>query len=459
MREVCVPMGAERRAANGKERIGPGAHLAQISHLLGTVKLRSLLEACVLIGAVSAIAPCTAHAEEGPSLVVGRIEATRLGALHGPGVLLAEAPRDAIIEARSAATGLPRPPALTLSAGYRAGVITPGPEVAVTIIQDVALRPLGDARVRSADAMHTAWEADVARARLEAATRAGLAWVGASEAHELVRLRQAALDQAQALASVVHARVDAGVALPHERALADADVGAAKAGVLDAEGMQVEALSELRFALGTEPAAPIEAGGDLYATDDTPIDEAAAIRNAQARHPALLAAGGRARVSAAEVDVASATLGPALGFGASYVREGTGDQVAMGIVSLPIPFIDSARFEAARQKTNARVAQAQVERVRAELARDVRLAIHDREHWRQVRDALRGGALAPTTEAVRLARAQYEAGTHDVTAVLIARQKLVSTQEWLAHAAAEVQRADIRFASASGTLSFASRSK
>ena len=143
-----------------------------------------------------------------------------------------------------------------------------------------------------------------------------------------------------------------------------------------------------------------------------------------------------------------------MGFGASYVREGTGNQVALGIASFPLPFLDPARFEASRQHAAATVASAQVDRTRAELARDRAVAAHEREHWREVRDALRTGTLAPTEEALRLVRAQYEAGSRDVTVVLIARQRLAATRESLAHAAAEVQRADIRFARAVGTLKY-----
>lgn len=433
--------------------------MARFSHSAKSVDVRLLLQTVGLAIAGAFLVVAAAAQESSTPLLVELGDATRLGALRGPGVRVAEAPHDAIIEAQAASFGFLRPPSVTLSAGYRAGALTPGPEVAASVLQDFALRPLGDARARSADAMHLAWKADVTRARLEAAARAALAWAGASETQELVRLRHAALEQAKALAFVVRARVGAGVALPHERALADAEVGAAEAAVLDAEGLQVEALAELRFALGLDPAAAVEAAGDLYVTDDSPIDDVAAVRAAQERHPAVLTAMGRQSVAAAEVEVTSAVLGPTVGIGASYVHEGTGDHVALGIVSFPIPFVDPAAFDAARQRATARVAEAQVERVRAEVARDVRLAIHDRQHWRQVRDALKDGALAPTTEALRLARAQYEAGASDVTPVLIARQKLVSTQEWLAHAAAEVQRADIRFASASGTLSSSMRSR
>ena len=145
-------------------------------------------------------------------------------------------------------------------------------------------------------------------------------------------------------------------------------------------------------------------------------------------------------------------LAPSIGIGASYLREGTGDQIVTGIVSVPLPIVSPGAFEAARQRAYEDTATAMVARARAEVARDVRLALHDREHWREVRDALRSQALQPMREALRLARVQYDVGTHDVSFVLLARQRLVATEEQLARVAAEVQRADIRLGRATGRL-------
>jgi outer membrane protein TolC len=412
-------------------------------------RLRPLL----VLAALIAVSNRVAAQEPSGRVEVDRDDAARIASQRGPGVALAESPRAAIAETGHSAYALPRAPTATVSAGYRGGSFTPGPEIVVTVMQDVSLRSLGGARSAVADALHEVVETDVARARLESATRGALAWVGACEAREIFRLRSEGLAQAQALADTTRKRVDAGAALPYERALAEAELGAARASVLDAEGVEVEALAELRFALGMSPADTVAVRGDLYASDAIAEDARAPI-DGGAPHPAVDLARARARAATEETRLASATLGPTMGFGASYVREGTGNQVALGIVSFPIPFLDPARFESSRQHAAAIVASAQVDRTRAELARDRAVAAHEREHWREVRDALRTGTLAPTEEALRLVRAQYEAGSRDVTVVLIARQRLAATRESLAHAAAEVQRADIRFARAVGTLKY-----
>jgi multidrug resistance efflux pump len=122
------------------------------------------------------------------------------------------------------------------------------------------------------------------------------------------------------------------------------------------------------------------------------------------------------------------------------------------MISLPLPILDPSRFDAARQHANVLNAEAHAVRVRDELARDNALTTHERIHTREVRDTLRTRVLVPLRETVRLARASYQAGTQDATGLLLLRQRLVSAEEQLGHAAAEVKRADVRHALARGTL-------
>ena len=70
---------------------------------------------------------------------VARREALLLGAKRGPGVALAAAPRDAVAMLGKRASALIRPPVLTLGGGYRAGALTPGAELSVSLAQEVPL--------------------------------------------------------------------------------------------------------------------------------------------------------------------------------------------------------------------------------------------------------------------------------------------------------------------------------
>ncbi len=382
-----------------------------------------------------------------------RRDAAALGAERGTAVLVARAPRAGVAETKIAAdaifTLLPR---ATVTAGARHAAVGSGVEIGAAVMQDIHVASVRGARKDVARALGRLVDVDVGRARLDAAARAALAWITMAEAEELVRIRAAGIEQVEGILGAVRARVKSGVGEPSELAMALGELGAARAGVLDAEGMLFEARLELRFAAGLPPGEPIEAAGDLYASDDRAPDEAAALRAAERGHPAVEAARARADLARDETRLTAATLAPVVGVGVAYVREGTGDQVITGLVGVPLPFSSPGRFDTARHRASADVARAELEVAKAELARDVRAALHEREHAREVRDAIRTGAIEPMKEALRIARAQLDAGTREATTVLYARQRLLTTQEQLARAASDVQRADVRLERATGVL-------
>ncbi len=404
---------------------------------------------CFLLAAL-ALTPSRALAE-GRS--IARIDAIRMGAQRGPGVAVAAAPRSASIEASLSSQGFfPRPPSVTMSAGRRAGSFGSGLDYSVTVLQDMSVRGLGGARSDAALSLRRAVDADVQRMRLEAATRAGLAWVTALEAEEFLRLRKEALAQAERIVAAARARVGSGVGQPYELAAAQGDYGAAVAAGLDAEGNLVEALAELRFALALPAADAIDPAGDLYATDEQPLDEAKAIQAAETGHPLVSSAQSRVAVAQQEVRLTHAVLAPGVSVGGVFSREGDGTTIVLGMVGFPLPLLDPTAFESARQRAVVHVAEALVDRARAEVDRDIRLALHERHHMREVREALRVHALPAMQESLRLAQVNYAVGTQDITNVLLARQRLGLAQEQLARAAAGVQRADIKLARATGTL-------
>jgi cobalt-zinc-cadmium efflux system outer membrane protein len=391
-----------------------------------------------------------ANAAQPAPAPIGRAAALRLGAENGPGVMRAGAPRSAAREARAAAGQLTRAPVLTLLGGYRQGQADRGAELGLTVSQEVPLRAVGARRAELAEAWGTFVTEDVRRARLDGATRAALAWVNGLEAAEILKLRRAAEEQARVVVRTSEARFRSGAGMPFDVALARADSAVAHSAVLDAEGAQVEALAELRFSLGLPTTAAVEAQGDLFASEDgeANVSPAAALAN----DPTLGVAQARAQVSRRETALTYAALGPTFTVGASFLREGGGNAIVTGFVGLPLPVVAPAAFDTARQRGLEHAADAEVAQARAEAAKALSLAKHEREHWRDVRAALRGSALQAAHDALRLALAGYEAGTHDVSAVVLARQRVIATEEQLAHVAGAIQRADIRFARLTGTL-------
>lgn len=394
-------------------------------------------------------------------LVVSREEAVRLGARSGPGVTTAHAPLAGLHEARDAAGSLwVLPPQLTLQGGPQLLPASPpsGQQRAdatfgATAMMLFPVRGVGSARRQVADASIEIATQGLRRMRLDAALRSGVAWSSALEVRELHKLRTDALVQAQALADIAKKRIGAGVAQPVELALALGEVGAQRVALLDAEGWMTEAFAELRLATGLDARAHVQVAGELCAKEPSPVaSEDAAWRDALGTSPELPLASAHARLYEHDARLASAVLGPTFGVGASYQRDGAGDHIVQGIVTLPIPLADYGAFDRARIGALAAAARSDMGRVRAELDRDLVIALHEVQHAREVRDTIELSALVPLEDALRLARIHYEAGTQDVTLVLAARQRTLAAREAHARACGDVLRADLRLLRVTGAL-------
>jgi outer membrane protein TolC len=109
-----------------------------------------------------------------------------------------------------------------------------------------------------------------------------------------------------------------------------------------------------------------------------------------------------------------------------------------------LPLVSAGVLDTARARADASVQRAEGRHLRAALERELDLAVHERKHAREVRDALHDGVLGPASEALRQSLAQYEAGSIDTATVLAARRELLAAEERWAEAAADVRRADVR---------------
>jgi outer membrane protein TolC len=400
--------------------------------------------------AVLAAAPGAAVAEAAPEPgAVSLPRAIELGARRAPPVAEASRSLGAASEfARRPGSALPAAPQASVLAGARAPRGLPvGPEVSLTVQQEVSLRALGRARRVAAEWTERAAAGEVDRARLEGAVTAALAWVDLLEAQELLRVRGSAADAATRLAGIADVRARSGVATAVERSLAESEVGAARLAILEAEGRAAEARLDLATSAGLSPSALLTAEGALGAPD-----EMSAPPDAIATHPAVRAADARAMQLAAEASAVRAAAGPNVSVGATMWREGSGDHAAALLLTVPLPFVDPGRHDVARQEVIAAAAAGHSERVRMELEREVRLAAHERAHAREVLAQVRDHVLAPTRRALDAALSAYTLGTSDLGVVLLARRSALGAEERLVMAFADVRRADLRFAALTGAL-------
>jgi outer membrane protein, heavy metal efflux system len=360
--------------------------------------------------------------------------------------------------AREPASSLPALPQLTVLAGARRPYNLPtGPEVVLSVQQELATGKLGEARRRAAEWSARATGSELARVRLEAATMAALAWLALREAQDLAAVRHEARADAVRLLQIAEERVKGGAATAVERSLAEAEVGSARLAELDAEGKETEA----RLALAYATSAPLDSA--LVAAGTAQIPGTAAGEPGEPldvdtrgprteTHPALRAAEAQAERLAHEGTVNRVLLGPMISVGGSVWREGSGDRAAAAVVTVPLPFFDPARYESQRQALAVTSARAYATRLRGELEREARLAAHDQEHSREVVAELRGGVLTPLRRAVETSMIAYRAGTMELGLVLLARRSALGAAERLVSATAEVARADVHAAALSGAL-------
>ena len=337
------------------------------------------------------------------------------------------------------------PPRLELALGPRFlnGSNDARLEASVGAWQDVSLGGLGAARGRLAQAASTEAERRRGLAVIDARAAAALAWVDARLAFELIRIRDASLENARQLEATARARVDAGKALPSELSLAEVIAGRADAELLAAQGKRFVAEANLRWWVGLKPQDPLELAGELEVSD-APFDLPAALRRARGQQPDVRLAAASAERAARAADAVAASGRPFLSLGPSVLHEGTGDWILLGRISVPLPTVNPAGFEAARARADSWVAQAQVAELSAVTGGQIVLAVEEREHTRQLRGRLRDNVVAHAREALSQALARYQAGSEDIGIVLQARREaLLGEEEWAA-AAADVRRADIR---------------
>lgn len=345
--------------------------------------------------------------------------------------------------AHAADQKLSHPPRIEIEVGprFRSDPSRVGVDATLGAWQDFPLGGLGASRRAWASAVGSEADARLDVTKHDVRAEAALTWIEARLARELMRIRKQSHEHALAIAKVVGLRVRAGSTPPSDEATAKALVGAARAEVIDAEGRAFVAETALRHLTGTRGRELVISGP--LETSDRPLKLAPLLMHAGAQ-PDLRAADAVAERAERAADLARSAGKPSLSIGPSVTREATGDWIVLGRASFPLPLVNPGALESARAQAEARGQRAEAQHARATLAREIELGLHERQHARELRDALRGGVIGPAREALRQTLAQYEAGNGDTATVLSARRELLLAEERWAEAAADVRRADVR---------------
>lgn len=345
---------------------------------------------------------------------------------------------------RAADQKLSVPPRVEIEVGprFRSDPSRVGVDATLGLWQDLPLGGLGASRRRWASAVGSEAAARLGVTQHDVRAEAALAWIDVRLAQELGRIRRESLEHALSIARLASARVRAGSVPPSEEATAKALVGRARTDVLDAEGRRFVAETALAHLTGTRGSS-IEVVGPLDPPDQR-LTLPPLLARTRGGQPDVLAADAAAARGERAVEMTRAHGKPSLSIGPSVTREATGDWLVLARASFPLPLVSPAQVETARARAEAAVQRAEALQVRRAVERELELALHERQHAREVRDALREGVIGPAREALRQSLAQYEAGSVDTASVLAARRELLAAEERWAEAAADVRRADVR---------------
>jgi len=408
--------------------------------------------------ALSVSGPALAQAPGGDSVPPRHNQPTASSTRMGLEVAMAMAERNApelrepaaerqSVEAyKSAANRLVhRPPRAILSIGPRrlAGGGQLGWDATIGLFQEVSLGGYGRHLEGYAQAVEQRAQSNLAAVQREAKVRAGLHWIDARAAREVLAIRKDSLAGAEATLRVAESRLAVGKSSPAEAALARALLGSVEASVLSALGEITVADAQLRYVCGIGLHEPIELEGDIQ-HEAHPINEDEVRRRVLTEAPELQALRADALTLERGAKLGKSLSKPHIEIGPTVTHEGTGDWYVLGNLSVPLPGVDPHAAENAQRMLEANVAKARSTVAEQVALREVEIALHEREHALSLRESLLKGTVEPSQVAVREYQIQYEVGRIDLTTLLAARRELLSARERWAMAAADVLRAEVR---------------
>jgi cobalt-zinc-cadmium efflux system outer membrane protein len=225
--------------------------------------------------------------------------------------------------------------------------------------------------------------------------------------------------------------------------------GQSRKETLDAERNLTEALLELRRLIGIEERFAPEDKLDISLP---PVSPATILERALANRPDILAK--RYELQRAEAEIALVRRqvfpNPTLGF--SFTREGTGDKMALGGISIPLPIINRQQGELESLGARRIQARAELMAVEKEIRKEVEQAISQWETARRGADLFQREIIEQTDENFRLLETAYRERRIDLPRLLIMENDLITASQSYLEILHFIREAAIRLEEVSGTL-------
>ena len=316
-----------------------------------------------------------------------------------------------------------------------------------------------DARLALASVARSVAEAQFADAVRTLKQDVTLACIDVLAAQATRTLASDTLRTYEDLARVNRARVSAGSIAPFEATRSEVAMLQFRATVVRADLDVAAATAKLRTLLGRPPGAPLEitdslrgAGAAPAARDELTVDSLEALAmEARADLRALQLTQARS--------VADLRLQEAMGrvdytIGAEYRRQQgiAGRSNSLGVfVSAPLPISNRNQGEIARAGAEREQADRQIAARKAQIAADVRTALHEYETTRDLVAAIERELLTPAAHARDVSAYTYKAGGTTLLELLDAQRAFNDTMQSYVDSQASLRRAIARLNAAVGS--------
>lgn len=311
------------------------------------------------------------------------------------------------------------------------------------------------AEVAAAQAAAGGASAEADRARLETVFAVHRTFFALEAAEAALRAARSRAERAEAHVALAQTRKDAGAVPSIDVVRARVEVANARGAIARAEANREVAAGALNTLMGVDVIAPVSLQGSAGPRELPSLEEA--LRIAAGRRPEVAAARHRAEASRNLIDVARSAYGPKIavqgGYGwrdDAFLPEDEEWSIGIG-VDYEIFSGFARRHRVARARNEEKRDRAQLSEAEQRVRQEVWSAVQDAGHAGATLEAAEA-ARREAEEALRLARARYEAGAGTINDLLDAESALLQADAVRIAAVFERERAESAVLRATGSL-------
>lgn len=358
-----------------------------------------------------------AHAEtHAPALAVATSRAKRADAVR-----------------TAAAPFFPANPTLGFGGGARFGGGQDGGDIEIALSQELEIAGEPALRREAAERSAKVFDADLERARFHVHQVVHVSFHAALIARDAERGADEVLKYAEQLLDVAAKQVQAGEVSPLAEKLARAEVNRAKEQLLAAEQASRAARLELALVTGVGGGQEVAPKGALPAPEET-ASLAQLVSLAKESQPELRVRRAEIEAAKARVALADREAFPRPAVGVSYAAEGVApgsnatQQIVVAKVEIPLPLWRQNDGERAHANVELQIAEAELGAVFAALENRIAQA-KARVDSDAKRIALHTSAVLPAVdENLKLVQHAFALGDADITDVMLARERLITSR-------------------------------